>query len=216
MGRPSPSTSRHRTPRPSSRPSSISSTSRPSARSKARSSAAAGNDAASRSARATRATVGTPPVRSWRTTPSASRTPAASSCSMSRRARPRSRGVSAEIQRGSGAGGGGSGSAFAAWVALDFPVAVGPAVFLNRSASGDSGAAVPRAASTAALASVRERNGPRTRGRPRSSVCSPSTRTHVPDWGSIVNRSSRVCQRPPPSRLSEPASSVFFAAICSG
>ena len=34
---------------------------------------------------------------------------------------------------------------------------------------------------------------------------------HDSDWGSITNRSSRVCQRPPPRRLRDSSWSIGFA-----
>ena len=91
----------------------------------------------------------------------------------------------------------------------DDPLALATA--LGRSFSCDVGAADPRASAMAALAAVSVGYGPRTRGRPSSSVCSASTMAHVPDCGSIVKRSSRVCHRPPPRRR-RPSSSVAFAA----
>ena len=72
---------------------------------------------------------------------------------------------------------------------------------------------VSRAVAMAVFAAPRLPYGPRTSGSPRSSVCSASTTTHVPDCGSIVNRSSRVCQRPPPSRLRDSSLSVALAMV---
>jgi len=79
---------------------------------------------------------------------------------------------------------------------------------LIRAASGDAAGPASRAVPIASLAAPRLPNGPRTNARPRSSVCSASTTAQVPDCGSIVKRSSRVCQRPPPSRLRDSSLSV--------
>ena len=100
-----------------------------------------------------------------------------------------------------------------------FELAVGAATFddfafvldrepARREARGELTSPSDRAASMSARAAVRDGNGPRTRGSPSSSVRSPSTTTHVPDWGSIVKRSSRLCQRPPPRRFRDPDSAM--------
>ena len=81
-------------------------------------------------------------------------------------------------------------------------------VAARREARGESAAPSDRAASMSARAAVRDGNGPRTSGNPSSFVRSSSTTTHVPDWGSIVKRPSRLSHRPPPSRLSDADSAM--------
>jgi hypothetical protein len=179
---------------------------------------------AGRAATAAAAIAATSPTRSRRAMPSASRSPAAPRASIARRARRRSAGARSVIQRGSD---GGSGARLRAGAVARPLLAFGAGSFAGvsssatacfraaRAASGDAGASAARAAPIPAFASVSERNGPLTRASPRSSVCSASTTTHVPDWGSIVNRSSRVCQRPPPRRFRAGSSSVLvgFAMV---
>ena len=76
---------------------------------------------------------------------------------------------------------------------------------------GETAGPASRAAAMASLAAFRLPNGPRMSGSPSSSICSASTTTHVPDCGSMEKRVSRVSQRPPPSRLSEPSSGLALA-----
>ena len=153
--------------------------------------------------------------------PSTSRAPASSRRRSSCRARLRSLESSSEIQRGSaGSSGwlgfdldgfaGGSGAAAAGLAgAVALPAA-------GRATSDDFAGSDERAVSMAAFASVSDRNGPRTSGRPRSSVCSASVTDHVPDAVSIVNRPSRVCQPTPASRFRDASSSVAAFAAFSG
>ena len=77
-----------------------------------------------------------------------------------------------------------------------------------RAANGDGGGGCSRASAIASFAAPSDPNGPRTSGRPSSSVWVASTTIQVPDWGSMLKRSSRVCQRPPPTRRSGSASDM--------
>ncbi len=77
-----------------------------------------------------------------------------------------------------------------------------------RAANGDCGGGCSRARAMASFAAPSDANGPRTSGKPSSSVWVASTTIHVPDWGSMLKRSSRVCQRPPPTRRSGSASDM--------